>query len=334
MNAKLMNRLIRAIAQNDGDSLKQIASTLIEEEKKKGHLRLAKQLEDALSSSFSNNKLDTPQPNNTINNTIVEGLTVLPVSRRYNQALATLIPREKLKHHMILSNDLEKRFDQIEKEYSAKERLKKFNLRPRSKILLYGPPGCGKTLGAERLAWNLGLPLMKVKFDAIISSYFGESAANLRAIFESSRDKPCVLLLDECDFIGKSRVIGQDVGEVPRIVNMLLMLLDEYSAPGLLIATTNLETALDKALFRRFDEVIEITRPSEKEISSLFKLTLSSFNVASSINWEMIIEKVRGFSSANIVAIGENAAKKSVLDGSNIITQDYIERAIGEVRNY
>ncbi len=330
MNAKLLNRLINAIAHNDNGSLRQIANTIIEEEKKIGHLRLAKQLEDALSTGFSSNKANT----SVSDNPVVEGFTVLPMSRRFNQTLATIIPREKLKHHMVLSEELEKRFDQIEKEYSAKERLKKYNLKPRSKILLYGPPGCGKTLGAERLAWNLGLPLMKVKFDAIISSYFGESAANLRSIFESSGDKPCVLLLDECDFIGKSRIVGQDVGEVPRIVNMLLMLLDEYSSPGLLIATTNLETALDKALFRRFDEVIEITRPTEREISSLFKLTLSSFNVVTSINWEKIIEKVRGFSSANIVAIGENAAKKSVLDGSNVITQDHIEHSIDEVRYY
>lgn len=333
MNAKLLNRLIQSIAQNDNDSLKQIANTVIEEERKNGHERLAKQLEDSLNLGLSNKKLDLAQSNSHFNNG-TEGLAILPVSRRYNQTLATLIPREKLKHHMVLSETLEKRFDQIEKEFSAKERLRKYNLKPRSKILLYGPPGCGKTLGAERLAWNLGMPLMKVKFDAIISSYFGESAANLRSIFESGTEKPCVLLLDECDFIGKSRIAGQDVGEVPRIVNMLLMLLDEYSAPGLLIATTNLETSLDKALFRRFDEVIEITRPTEKEISLLFKLTLSAFSVTASINWDMIIQKVKGFSSANIVAVAENAAKKSVLDGSLIILQHHIEEAISEVKYY
>ncbi|WP_434511954.1 AAA family ATPase [Desulfitobacterium sp. AusDCA] len=330
MNAKLLSRLIESISVGDHDSLKQIAETIIEEEKKNGHKRLAKDLEDI----FNSNKptLNAARPSN--DSIISGGLTTLPVSRRYNQTLATMIPRDKLKHHMILCPDLEKRFDQIEKEYAARERLKKHNLRPRTKILLYGPPGCGKTLGAERLAWNLGLPLMKVKFDAIISSYFGESSANLRAIFESSMEQPCVLLLDECDFIAKSRTIGKDVGEIPRIVNMLLMLLDEYAAPGLLVATTNLEDALDKALFRRFDEVIEITRPTDKEILPLFKLTLSSFNVDKSVNWDMLVEKVKGFSAANIVTIAENAAKLSVLDGSGIVNQEYIERSIGEIKDY
>lgn len=331
MNAKLLNRLIQAIALNDNKSLNQIAKTVIEEERRIGHERLAKQLEDILNQNNSSSRV-AEQLNS--NNLIGESMATLPVSRRHNQALASLTPRDKLKHHMVLSDVLEKRFDQIEKEFAAKERLKKFNLKPRTKILLYGPPGCGKTLGAERLAWNLGLPLMKVKFDAIISSFFGESSANLRTIFEASTEKPCVLLLDECDFIAKSRMVGQDVGEVPRIVNMLLMLLDEYEAPGLIVATTNLESSLDKALFRRFDEVIEITRPSENEILSLFKFTLSAFKVENNINWDMIVEKVKGYSSANIVAIAENAAKMSVLDSTNIVNQEHIERAISEIKKY
>lgn len=331
MNAKLLKRLIQAIVINDNNSLNQVAKTVIEEEKRIGHERLAKQLEDMLNQSSGNNRF-SEQLNH--NNLLGESMTTLPVSRRHNQALASLIPRDKLKHHMILSDVLEKRFDQIEKEFAAKERLKKFNLKPRTKILLYGPPGCGKTLGAERLAWNLGLPLMKVKFDAIISSFFGESSANLRTIFEASAEKPCVLLLDECDFIAKSRTVGHDVGEIPRIVNMLLLLLEEYESPGLIVATTNLESSLDKALFRRFDEVIEITRPSEKEILSLFKFALSAFKVENDINWDMIIEKVRGYSSANIVAIAENAAKISVLDSTNIVTQEHIEIAIIEIKKY
>lgn len=96
-------------------------------------------------------------------------------------------------------------------------------MKPKKKILLHGAPGCGKTLSAERIAWNLGLPLLKVRFDSLISSYFGESASNLRLVFDYCKKEPVVLLLDECDFIAKSRIATQDVGEVPRIVNMLLV---------------------------------------------------------------------------------------------------------------
>lgn len=329
MNAKLLNKLFQSIAANDTKMLNQIAKTIIEDEKKKGHESLAKQLENTINNAAIVAKSSEIDTLNKVSS--VSGMSELPVSRRHNQALATLIDRNKLKHHMVLAPELERRIDKIEKEYSAKERLIKHGLRPRSKILLYGSPGCGKTLGAERIAWNLGLPLMKVKFDAIISSYFGESSANLRSIFEASNERACVLLLDECDFIAKSRMNGQDVGEIPRIVNMLLMLLDEYDAPGVLVATTNLEQSLDKALFRRFDEVIEITRPTEREIKLLFDTTLSSFKVAKNINWDAIVEKVKGNSAANIVQIAENAAKSCILEGSLIVMQDHIETAICEI---
>jgi SpoVK/Ycf46/Vps4 family AAA+-type ATPase len=121
--------------------------------------------------------------------------------------LATIIPKEALEHHMVLPVATEERFSRIEREYAARERLGAWGLKPRKTILLYGPPGCGKSLGAKRLAWNTGLPLLKVRFDALISSYFGESAANLRAVFVAARERPCVLLLDECDFIARSRTV-------------------------------------------------------------------------------------------------------------------------------
>jgi len=155
---------------------------------------------------------------------------------------------------MVLRPEVEHRFARIEREYAARERLLAFGLKARKTILLYGPPGCGKSLGAKRLAWNTGLPLLKVNFDALISSYFGESATNLRSIFDVVKQEPCVFLLDECDFIARSRMNAKDIGEASRIVNSLLQLMEEFDAPGLLVATTNIESALDSAIFRRLDE--------------------------------------------------------------------------------
>ncbi|MGE6552453.1 AAA family ATPase [Bacillus mycoides] len=330
MNGQLLKKLMQSIANDNDISLRQIANTVIDEEKKKGHNKLAKELEDIMNSpKTKSNKMER-----NVNKSNYEAMTTLPLSKRNNQTLVTVIDHSKLKHHMILDANLERRFDKIEKEFAAKERLAKYNLQPKQKILLYGPPGCGKTLGAERLAWNLGLPLIKVKFDAIISSYFGESAANLRAVFEMSNERPCVLLLDECDFIAKARNYGQDVGEVPRIVNTLLMLLDEYEAPGLLVATTNLENSLDQALFRRFDEVIEMTRPTGLEIKRVFDMTLSSFSVDKDVNWDVIIEKVKGHSYASVVKIAKNAAKSCILEGKKQINQKYIELSILEVKRH
>lgn len=142
-----------------------------------------------------------------------EALSELPTSKRFNTPLVTVIPREKLRYHMILPENVEKRFQRIEREYAARDRLAHHGLRYRQKILLYGSPGCGKTLGAERLAWNTGLPLLKVRFDAMVSSFLGETASNLRIVFEEAAKNPCLLFLDECDSIAKSRADEREVGE-------------------------------------------------------------------------------------------------------------------------
>ena len=260
---------------------------------------------------------------------------------------------------MILPNEVEERLLSIKQEYVARERLKNFNLVPKRKILLYGPPGCGKTLSAERIAWNLGLPLLKVRFDSLLSSYFGESASNLRMVFDYCKSEPVVLLLDECDFIAKSRITTQDVGEVPRIVNMLLTLLDEYDAPGLVLATTNLKVSLDEALFRRFDDVIEMPMPGKSERMRLLEMTLSAIPVSPDVvrntldissrvssvrllavmetlsfppdvDMDEISNKLDGYSAANIVLIAQRAAKIGVLAGCKKVCNEHFVKALEE----
>lgn len=117
------------------------------------------------------------------------------------------------------------------------------------------------------------------------------------------------MLLDECDFIAKSRTMTQDVGEVPRIVNMLLTLLDEYNAPGLVLATTNLKVSLDEALFRRFDDVIEMPMPGKEERKRLLNMTLSAIPVSPDVDMDRVAEQLDGYSAANVVLVAQRAAK-------------------------
>jgi len=324
MKSDLLKRLFKGIYAEDIVSLKKIANNIIDEERKLGHTKLADSLEHITITEKARFTVFGDKNANGM------GITALPTSKRDNSQLASFVPREMLKHHMVLPSDVEMRLKLIEKEFTAKERLGKYNLIPKRKILLHGKPGCGKTLSAERIAWNLGLPLLKVRFDALLSSYFGESASNLRAIFDYCQREQVVLLLDECDFIAKSRTATQDVGEVPRIVNMLLTLLDEYSAPGLVIATTNLKITLDEALFRRFDDVIEIPMPQTDEREMLLKMSLSAIPVSQDVDFHLLANQLDGYSYANIVLTAQRAAKYSVLEGNTSVAQKHFDQAINE----
>lgn len=330
MNADILKRVVRAIADGSHSDLDRLASKIVEAERKSGHVRLAAQLESILNKPKPKPKrLASPSVVPDIDRTLKE----LPLSRRHGETLATLIPHDQLEHHMVLPDAVEQRFERIEAEYAARDRLRIFGLKPRKTVLLYGPPGCGKSLGAKRLAWNTGLPLMKVRFDVLISSFFGESAQNLRSIFGAAREKACVLLLDECDFIARSRTASKDIGEVSRIVNALLQLMEEYDAPGLLVATTNLESALDPALFRRFDDVFSIPLPGSAEIEQLLRLTLSTVRFEQP-QWSELVAKLSGSSAAMVVKAAQDAAKAAVLAGGKVLTHAMLMQAIEELQRH
>ncbi len=325
MKAEMLKRLVRAIAIRSQDDLDRLAEAIVETEHESGHSRLASELESILD--------EKPKRKRTKRTGIDSDRSIreLPISRRHREMLVSFIPHDALEHHIVLRPEVEGRFEQVEKEYAARERLSAYGLHPRKKVLLYGPPGCGKTLGAKRIAWNTGLSLMKVRFDALVSSYFGESASNLRAVFDAAREQPCVLLLDECDFIARSRVASKDIGEVARIVNTLLQLMEEYDAPGLLVATTNIESSLDEALFRRFDDVFHVPLPGKDEIHQLLSLTLSGVERAESIRWDEVVNMLEGLSAAYVVRVAQTAAKAAVLRGQRVVEQEHFGTAIKEL---
>ena len=326
MNQQLLTRLFKSIDGTKDSNLVKVAFSIISNERKKGHDKLAKKLEIILEDRISesqNHKLQLAK------NKIYK----MPVDRRYRLPLATHIEHESLRRHMILSNTIELKIERIEKEFLAKKRLASHNLKPRTKILFHGPSGCGKSMAAEKISWDLGLPFYKVRFDSIISSYLGESSTNLNQLFESIKDFPCVLLLDEFDIIAQNRKSNHpDVGEMRRIVNILLGLLEEYDGPGIIIATTNLEGTLDDALFRRFDDIIEMRRPSITNIERILRMSFSALNLSSSIDLKGLASKMKNLSYAIIVKVAKDAAKSAIVGTRKIVSQEDINRALKENR--
>jgi SpoVK/Ycf46/Vps4 family AAA+-type ATPase len=326
MNQALLTRLFKSIEGDKNSPIVKIAYSIIEEEKKKGHNNLAERLYSILEKGLT--RSDTLKP---VFKVTREGDFRVPVDRRYRLPLATHVEHEYLRHDMVLSPEVEGKILRIEKEYLARERLAHHGLKPRKKILFYGSSGCGKSMAAERIAWELGLPFYKVRFDTIISSYLGESAANLQKLFESISDYPCILLLDEFDIIGKQRdVKSNDVGEVHRIVNILLGLLEEYEGEGILIATTNLEGIIDKALFRRFDDLVELPKPSQKEIEQLLRVTFSPLRLSPQINLTNFSKELIGMSYAIVVKVANDAAKKAIINLKSEISIEDLNKSLGE----
>ncbi|PSB48369.1 ATP-binding protein [Cyanosarcina cf. burmensis CCALA 770] len=349
MKGELLKRLFRAIASEDKTAIQSMLSIVVEEERKKGHALLAGQLENiAHKSNLQSPRLPPEKPalSPDVSRGVIpsasfrdatskipdaHSLTLLSSKQRFNHPFIVTIPRERLRHHMILSDVVEARFRRIEREYVARDRLAHHGLRYRQKILLYGAPGCGKTMGAERLAWNTGLTLVKVRFDAMVSSLLGETATNLREVFETLSQTPCLLFIDECDAIAKSREDVQEVGEIKRVVNTFLQLLDEYEASnGLLVAATNLTKFLDEAVWRRFDDAIEVPKPRTAEIEAILKQTLSSVEVGA-IDWETIVQKLDTLSAAQIVRVAQDAAKRAILDREELVIQEHLEASIQDV---
>jgi SpoVK/Ycf46/Vps4 family AAA+-type ATPase len=329
MNQDLLVRLFRSIDGEKSDDIVRVAGSIIDDERKKGHGKLADRLQGILEKNVNTNHSFKGELRSIFGSSIL-----IPTDKRSNIPLAAHIPKNLLRHEMVLSDDVEEKIARIEKEYIARERLAHYGLKPRRRILLHGYPGCGKTMSAERIAWNIGLPFLKVKFEAVVSSYLGESASNLTKLFEAIKDYPSVLLLDEFDFIAKSREGKNDVGEMHRVVNILLNVLEDFNGPGLIIATTNLEGTIDKAIFRRFDDIIELPKPGQTEIKRILQSTLASIKSDKSINWNKISEQLKSFSSAMVVKVATDAAKFSVIQGNGIITQSHFDQSLKENELY
>jgi len=316
-----MKRLFRVIQSGSSADVEALCRRVIDDEKKHGHSRVAQELERILR--------ERPSGKRTSTHGILQSL---PTNRRDSAPLVLEFSVDKLRHHMVLPESVEQRFHRIEREFAARTRLAKHGLRPRHRILLYGPPGCGKSLGAERLAWNTGLPLRKVRFDTLLSSYFGETMANLRKVFDAAQSSPCALFLDECDTLARSRTARNDIGEVTRITNALLEMLEDYRGDGLVIAATNLDSALDTALFRRFDEVLKVPLPGIQEICLLLQATLSPMATEANIGWHELARAMDGMSGSEVVHIAQGAAKHCVLEGRRRVNEADIRHALAEVR--
>jgi SpoVK/Ycf46/Vps4 family AAA+-type ATPase len=232
---------------------------------------------------------------------------------------------------LILADSVRERIHRIVEEQQNLSRLKEHGLRPRQRLLFTGPPGCGKTMTASALAGELFLPLFVVRLDALITRYLGESLAKLRVVFDAVNRTRAVYLFDEFDSIGYTRDFTGDVGEMRRLLNAFLTFIERLSSNSLVIAATNHGERLDKALYRRFDDLIEFGLPGENEIWRTIETRLFGIPV-STLHRDQILSAARGLSFAEITRACEEATKDMLLRGKKTILTASLVTALTERR--
>lgn len=176
---------------------------------------------------------------------------------------------------LVLPGEVHAELAALVSERQNSQKLIEVGLEPAKSALFVGPPGVGKTLSAKWLAESLGLPLLTLDLSAVMSSFLGKTGNNIRSVLDYAKDAPCVLLLDEIDAIAKRRDDGGDVGELKRLVTVILQEIDRWPSSGLMIAATNHEDLLDPAIWRRFDYVVNFPAPETEQIVQLLKSRLS-----------------------------------------------------------
>ena len=214
---------------------------------------------------------------------------------------------------LVLRPELRAHLATVVAELRERERIRAHGIRPRSRLLFVGPPGCGKSATADALAYELGFPIAKVHLATVVSSYLGETARNIDAIFQFCSQGTWLLLFDEFDSLAKERADRGEHGELKRVVTAFLQLLDEYSSDSPVIATTNHPALLDEAVWRRFDDVLLFPPPSQAEIAKLVEKKLRA--IAHEPIPSAIRAAMRGLTQADIENVCYSAIRLALLDG-------------------
>jgi SpoVK/Ycf46/Vps4 family AAA+-type ATPase len=282
------------------DEFRSAAMTIIDDAHRKGHIPMAASLKRVLDVSV--------RPGAEQSTTGLANLDM--VVDPAGELVDVLEPSRGLPE-IVLATEARNSFDRLIEEQKHADDLRRHRLPVRSKLLFCGPPGCGKTLGAEVIARELDLPLLTARIDALISSLLGQTATNLRRLFEYASRRPCVLFLDEFDALARSRTDAGEHNELRRVVNSLLGMIDRYQGRGVFIAATNLESSLDSAIWRRFDDVVTFDPPSLEQIKGLLNLVFQNFPV--NFNIDASVPKLNGLSYAEIERIALDAVKTAVL---------------------
>jgi SpoVK/Ycf46/Vps4 family AAA+-type ATPase len=230
---------------------------------------------------------------------------------------------------LVLDDHVREQLERAIVEQRQHDRLQAQGFRPLRRVLLIGAPGTGKTMSASALAGELRLPLFVIRLDGLITKFMGETAAKLRLVFDALAETRGVYLFDEVDALGGERGRDNDVGEIRRVLNSFLQFLEQDQSESLLVAATNHPQLLDRAMFRRFDSVIQYPLPTPAIGRAVIRNRLANVRLGK-VAWAQVERASAGLSHAEITLAAERAAKDTILSGEQGVGTARLVAALNE----
>ncbi|WP_458124694.1 AAA family ATPase [Paenibacillus sp. Z3-2] len=312
----LIIKLVESGIQGNEELFKTSVEALIVDEKSKNHTILADRLEKALQ---KNTKKRLDGSINTLN------------FHRNQNLYYEKTPTFTL-DSLILDQNVRQNLHDLIQEHFRVDLLRTYNLEPRNRIMLAGPPGNGKTSIAEALATELMVPLITVRYEGLVDSYLGETANKLNELFNFAKTKRCVLFFDEFDTVGKERGDSQETGEIKRVVSSLLLQIDNLPSHVVVVTATNHPELLDRAVWRRFQLKLDIKLPTKNQIEQWIEKYKSenNFNLGHSKN--TLLKSLEGLSYSELNEFGLDIKRKYIMSIPNSDIKGIVKKSLESIK--
>jgi len=316
--ADLLKKLFETYQRRDDEGFRAVALEIVEEERKKQHPVLANELQRILT-----NGLGSMQGVRRADS----AFDPVPMDGDRRTPLIAIRQPDRYLDDLVLSDETQDALRRIMVEVRGWDILEAHGLAPTRRVLFCGPSGCGKTSCAEAIAGEIGLPMLYVRFDSVVSSLLGATANNLRKVFDYAARGQWVVFFDEFDAIGRSRDDATEHSEIKRVVNTFLQLLDGFHGRSIVVAATNFEQALDPAIWRRFDDVVRFDLPDEASLEALIRQRCRPLRVTDR-QVKRILDAVAGVSFADAERVCQDARRRCALEGTSKLREEDVTVAL------